>query len=595
MAVLEGRGVDGVLGVGTPEHEIGVTTDGDGALATGEPGKARRRRAHPLDDVTHAVTTRLRGGPDGGEADLQGRDPAPGLHEVAGARALHLRRGRRVVGDHLVDEALAERIPQLLAVVRLADGRRALEGGGAVRDLLGGEREVVRARLDGERYARVAGAAEGGERIRRGEMNDVRARAGLLRDAQHEIDGGVLGGARARRQVRVVATRVEAERGLLALGERLGELGVHEQRRAEARDLGHAGAELGLVYVRELGDAALGEEALEGQHAFLEEVAQAAVRTGVAGNEPAAQRDVDAGLLLERAHLGAEAFERGGRRHAVERHVDEGGDAARGRRAGRGGEALPLGAARLVDVDVRVDEAGQDAEIARVEDGEAGGAVVVVGDGDDDAAGDMNGVRRLADGRDDAFAADDRIDRHLGGQSSPSQGASSDRTRASRSQSGSHRRDGHVDREQRVAEERVSEPRVRGDRAAEVAGPENGAEGRGPGHDVERQARELDEPDPQECARGEAEVCGRLHGRLEAKELEGRIEEQKCEDQPREDAGGPPAARARGGRGLGEGESGGAIQHERSSIGRSADRQRGAIFFRPRDPPGNVLYTDARC
>ena len=40
---------------------------------------------------------------------------------------------------------------------------------------------------------------------------------------------------------------------------------VHEERRAEARDLDHAGAQLLFVDVRELGDAALGEEALEGE------------------------------------------------------------------------------------------------------------------------------------------------------------------------------------------------------------------------------------------------------------------------------------------------------------------------------------------
>ena len=50
---------------------------------------------------------------------------------------------------------------------------------------------------------------------------------------------------------------------------------------------------------------------------------------------------------------------RGRRRQAVQRHVDQRGHPARGGRPGRGREALPLGAARLVDVHVGVHQAGQ--------------------------------------------------------------------------------------------------------------------------------------------------------------------------------------------------------------------------------------------
>ena len=46
-----------------------------------------------------------------------------------------------------------------------------------------------------------------------------------------------------------------------------------------------------------------------------------------------------------------------GRGNAVEGHVDEGRDPARRRRARGAREALPLGASRLVDVDVGVHEA----------------------------------------------------------------------------------------------------------------------------------------------------------------------------------------------------------------------------------------------
>ena len=49
----------------------------------------------------------------------------------------------------------------------------------------------------------------------------------------------------------------------------------------------------------------------------------------------------------------------------VQRHVEDRGDAAGRGRPGRGGEPLPLGAARLVDVHVGVDQAGQQHLVVR--------------------------------------------------------------------------------------------------------------------------------------------------------------------------------------------------------------------------------------
>ena len=56
-----------------------------------------------------------------------------------------------MVGHHAVDGAVGQRLPQEVLVGGLADRRAALELPGAVRDFLGGEGEVVRAGLDGER------------------------------------------------------------------------------------------------------------------------------------------------------------------------------------------------------------------------------------------------------------------------------------------------------------------------------------------------------------------------------------------------------------------------------------------------------------
>ena len=61
--------------------------------------------------------------------------------------------------------------------------------------------------------------------------------------------------------------------------------------------------------------------------------------------------------------LASQRLDRRGRRDAVERHVDDRRDATGRRGAGGAGEALPLGAARLVDVHVGVDQAGQQDDV----------------------------------------------------------------------------------------------------------------------------------------------------------------------------------------------------------------------------------------
>ena len=66
------------------------------------------------------------------------------------SRRLQVERRRRVVGDDHVDGAVAQALPQQLAVAALADRRAALELGRAVGDLLGGEGQVVRAGLGGD-------------------------------------------------------------------------------------------------------------------------------------------------------------------------------------------------------------------------------------------------------------------------------------------------------------------------------------------------------------------------------------------------------------------------------------------------------------
>ena len=52
----------------------------------------------------------------------------------------------------------------------------------------------------------------------------------------------------------------------------------------------------------------------------------------------------------------------------VERHVEEQRAAARGQRAGTGFDALPISAARLVEMNVGVNDAGKDVQAGGVDD-----------------------------------------------------------------------------------------------------------------------------------------------------------------------------------------------------------------------------------
>ena len=58
-----------------------------------------------------------------------------------------------------IDDAVRQRTPELLSVFVFANGRRALELRGTIRNLFGGEHEVVRAGLDGDRQTLGAGGA----------------------------------------------------------------------------------------------------------------------------------------------------------------------------------------------------------------------------------------------------------------------------------------------------------------------------------------------------------------------------------------------------------------------------------------------------
>src|SRR6185295_4659338 len=95
-----------------------------------------------------------------------------------------------------------------------------------------------------------------------------------------------------------------------------------------------------------------------------------------------------------RVELRSQRRDRGGRWDAVERHVNHRRDAAGGGRSCGRVESFPLRAARLVDMDVGVDNAWRNEKIAGVDDdvsGASGRHIVEGADGHDSSVLDLNG------------------------------------------------------------------------------------------------------------------------------------------------------------------------------------------------------------
>jgi hypothetical protein len=145
------RRVHGELLVRGEHAQVRVPPDLDGTLA-GQPGQFRGCPRHPPRYFGQRYVPAARRRPHRGQAELQTGDAAPRLTEVAGVEAFQLGGARRVVAHHAVDDAVGEPLPQHVLVGGVADRRAALELRRAVLDLLRGQREVVRAGLDGDRH-----------------------------------------------------------------------------------------------------------------------------------------------------------------------------------------------------------------------------------------------------------------------------------------------------------------------------------------------------------------------------------------------------------------------------------------------------------
>ena len=213
--------------------------------------------------------------------------------------------------------------------------------------------------------------------------------------------------ARARRSSRSMAAssaaggRQVCDRAV----DRARHFGVREERRAEPRENRHGAVELRATDVSELRDARRHQKRLEAEDALAPQRRELRV---VPGYDPAPEADVDVAFPVCRLALPGERRNGGRRGHAVQRHVDERGDASGRRRARPGLEAFPLCPAGLVQVHVRIDEARHEDAAAGIDQPRVRRNVLVRRDGRNALAVDVHRGGGEPVGQRDAMTAEDQ-------------------------------------------------------------------------------------------------------------------------------------------------------------------------------------------
>ena len=171
VPVLEPPSIHLMWGFWREGHEMSGLSGSQCSAASESPDAARTDR-EPWDDRLQVDSPALRFCPHRAESGLQPGDAAPRQPQVAVLAHLQREGRRRVVADDSINGAIQQSIPESILVLTAADRRTALELTRSVRNLLCGERQVVRAGFNGDANAVGFGLTDVGERVRIGEMND---------------------------------------------------------------------------------------------------------------------------------------------------------------------------------------------------------------------------------------------------------------------------------------------------------------------------------------------------------------------------------------------------------------------------------------
>lgn len=221
----------------------------------------------------------------------------------------------------------------------------------------------MRASFDGDGKTREARGLDVRKGLAGGEMDDVEAEIEFAAEGEEKTDGRKLGFFWARLQIGLVERPVgvgEIRSGGIDGG---GKFGVDEKREARASDMRESGAQLLFGDHSEAVDAGLNEKTFEAWDACGREWLNV---SWIIGDDaaPGHPIDVAAGVGCGAFGFESEDIDSGG--EAVEGHVDEESVATGGGGARSGLEAFPVGAAGVIDVNVGIDEAGEDDGVGEI-------------------------------------------------------------------------------------------------------------------------------------------------------------------------------------------------------------------------------------
>src|SRR5881396_316242 len=362
------RGQDPLV-VGVEHDDVGVRARRDRPLPRVEPEHLGRRRRHELDEPVQADPPVVDPLEDQRVPVLHARQPVRDLREVVLAQLLlALVVERRVVGGHDLEVVLLETRPQLLLMILGAQGwgaheLRALEPGPG--HVVGGKIEVLGTRLGVRRQAPVPGLAHRVQCVARGQVHDVRRRAGQLGQLERPVDGLPLhrGGAghpvvlRFGLPLREVLLDQHVDRAAV--------LRVHHDQGAAVRGPLHGPEDRGVVQHEHPG---VRHEQLERRDPLADQLVHLLQDLVVDLLDDHVEPVVGTrllGLLVPGVEALAEALS-----GPLEGEVDHRGGPAEGRRPGSGAEVVRAErpAEREVEVRVRVHPAGHHVPVGGVDD-----------------------------------------------------------------------------------------------------------------------------------------------------------------------------------------------------------------------------------
>ena len=270
-----------------------------------------------------------------------------------------------MVGNHQIDRPIFEPLPQFLAILTAANRRRAFAQRRSLRNRLGREMQVVWTGLHAHGKSLVARSAQFLKRLAGREMNNVQTKTVFAAQRQHQPDGGLFRFVGPRLKIRRITTPICVSQSVSCLINWTRKFRMHQERQASPSNMGQSRPQLLLRDHGKTIDARIDQKTFEPQHSGGGESFNV---TLIIVDYPTPCRPIDAASAACSRPLGCKRSDSRRRGKAVKGHIDKQRIASRRRGLRRGFETLPLRAAGIVDMHMRIDKPRQDGRFAEVVD-----------------------------------------------------------------------------------------------------------------------------------------------------------------------------------------------------------------------------------